>query len=202
MLRVFIKVFLFLAASVSLCSANPEVSGGDSRANVIDCNAIFEQRKSEIILGIERIDEQQQTLKALQAATQAMLDQKESVLAKREAEVNATLATVASREEEIKRLLERNQEILNQITDAKSSKIAETYAKMKDSKAAPIIANLPDDEAATILFSLEAKTMGSILAKMDPTRAAALTAILQKGPPFEKAAQPKVGNPSTPGATP
>lgn len=64
------------------------------RRELIDCNVIFEQRKSEILRGIEKIDEQQQALQALQSATQAMLDQKEAALRKREAEVQATLAQV------------------------------------------------------------------------------------------------------------
>lgn len=158
----------------------------EPKRDVIDCNIIFEQRKSEILRGIEKIDEQQQALQALQVATQAMLDQKEAALKAREAEVAAVLSRVEEKEQRIRRLVKQNEEVLKQIKSAKDDKIAETYAKMKDSKAAPIIENLSDEKAATILFSLESKDMGKILAKMNPTRAAELTAILQKGPPFEK----------------
>lgn len=156
-----------------------------SEREVLECNAIFEQRKSEILRGIEQIDEQQQALQALQSATQVVLDQREAALKKREDEVARIRAETEEREQRIKRLLKNNEELLKQIKAAKDDKIAETYAKMKDSKAAPIIENLPDDKAATILFSLESKDMGKILAKMNPARAAELTAILQKGPPFE-----------------
>ena len=38
-------------------------------------NIIFEQRKQEILKEIEKIDEQQQALQALQQATQSVLDQ-------------------------------------------------------------------------------------------------------------------------------
>ncbi|MDE5592004.1 MAG: PDP protein, partial [Helicobacter sp.] len=63
-----------------------------------------------------------------------------------------------------------------------------TYAGMKDSKSAAILENLPEKEAAAILFGLDTKTMSKILAKMNPQKAAALTQILQKGPPFEEEA--------------
>ena len=56
---------------------------------------------------------------------------------------------------------------------------------MKDSKSAAILQALPDDEAAEILFTLDTKVMSKILAKMDPQKAATLTAMLQKGPPFK-----------------
>ena len=56
---------------------------------------------------------------------------------------------------------------------------------MKDSKSAAILENLPESEAAMILFALDTKVVGKILAKMDPQKAANLTQIIQKGPPFE-----------------
>ena len=39
---------------------------------IVDCNIIFEQRKQEILKEIEKIDEQQQALQALQQATQSV----------------------------------------------------------------------------------------------------------------------------------
>lgn len=194
----FGAVYFALMVIGFFISLNAAEATQNSRRELIDCNVIFEQRKSEILRGIEQIDEQQQALQALQSATQAMLDQKEAALKKREGEVNATLALIEEKEQRIKRILKRNEELLKEIKVAKDDKIAETYAKMKDSKAAPIIENLPDSEAATILFSLESKDMGKILSKMTPARAAELTSILQKGPPFNK---DKDGVPSAPGAT-
>ena len=56
----------------------------------------------------------------------------------------------------------------------------------RDSKSAAILQNLPDEEAAMILFALDTKTTSKILSKMDVQKAATLTTLLQKGPPFKK----------------
>lgn len=157
----------------------------ENKRELIDCNIIFEQRKSEIIQEIERIDEQQQALQALQSATQNVLDQKEADLKKREIALNNAQKEMEEREAKITRLLKRNEEVLKQIRGATQSKVGETYAGMKDSKSAAILETLPEAEAAEILFALDTKVMSKILAKMTPQKAATLTQLLQKGPPFE-----------------
>lgn len=158
----------------------------ENQREVIDCNIIFEQRKAEIIKEIERIDEQQQALQALQSATQNVLDQKEADLKKREIALNNAQKEMEEREAKIARLLKRNEEILKQIRGATQSKVGETYAGMKDSKSAAILESLPDAEAAGILYALDTKVMSKILSKMTPQKAATLTQLLQKGPPFEE----------------
>lgn len=157
----------------------------ENKRELIDCNIIFEQRKSEIIQEIERIDEQQQALQALQSATQNVLDQKEADLKKREIALNNAQKEMEEREAKITRLLKHNEEVLKQIRGATQSKVGETYAGMKDSKSAAILETLPEAEAAEILFALDTKVMSKILAKMTPQKAATLTQLLQKGPPFE-----------------
>ena len=154
-------------------------------SGIVDCNIIFEQRKAEILREIEKIDEQQQALQALQSATQNVLDQKDADLKKREVALAAEKKELEQREEAIKRLLEKNEKILAEIKNTTQSKIGTTYAGMKDSKSAAILENLPESEAAMILFALDTKVVGKILAKMDPQKAANLTQIIQKGPPFE-----------------
>lgn len=152
---------------------------------VIDCNIVFEQRKGEILRELERIDEQQQALQVLQSATQNVLDQREQDLKKREATMAQQQKEVDEKLARIDRLIKQNEEILKQIKGATQSKIGETYTGMKDSKSAAILQTLPDDEAAEILFTLDTKVMSKILAKMDPQKAATLTTMLQKGPPFK-----------------
>ena len=76
--------------------------------------------------------------------------------------------------------------VLKQIRGATQSKVGETYAGMKDSKSAAILESLPDAEAAGILYALDTKVMSKILSKMTPQKAATLTQLLQKGPPFEE----------------
>jgi hypothetical protein len=44
-----------------------------------ECNEIFKERKDELLLELERIDEQKQALSALQSATQGLLKKKRLV---------------------------------------------------------------------------------------------------------------------------
>ncbi len=154
-------------------------------SNLVDCNKIFEEKKDELLAEIEKIDEQQQMLQALQAATQDILDKREALLREKEQDINNTMAKIEDKEANIKRMLEENRELLDAIKKSKDDKISETYAKMKDSKAAPILEALDKKEAAAILFSLKPQDMGKILAKMNPQNASDLTALLRIGPPFE-----------------
>ncbi len=168
---------------VSFCLAG--ILWGAEGSGVIDCNVIFEQRKAEILREIEKIDEQQQSLQALQQATQSVLDQKDADLKKREAILNEEKKAIEQKEADIQALLKKNEKILKEIKEATQSKLGETYAGMKDSKSSAILENLPEIEAARILFSLDTKVVSKILAKMNPQKAASLTQIIQKGPPFE-----------------
>ncbi len=177
MLMIIKKVIPFFLFCLIVYANTPQ--------GVVDCNIIFEQRKAEILQGIEKIDEQQQALQALQSANQAVLDKREAALAQKEKEIQATMEAITLKETKIKQMMAENEETLKAIKQAKDNKIADTYTNMKDSKAAPIIEQLNDAQAATILFNLDSKVMSKILAKMTPERAAELTKILQKGPPFD-----------------
>ncbi|WP_111229939.1 MotE family protein [Helicobacter valdiviensis] len=153
-------------------------------AEVIDCNIIFEQRKGEILKELDKINEQQQALQALQSATQNILDQKEAELKKREEKVAQIEQDIKNTEEKINKMLKKNEEILKQIQNATKTKMGEAYTSMKDSKSAAILENLPEGEAANILFGLDTKVASKILAKMNPQKAASLTQLIVKGPPF------------------
>ncbi|MDD6055756.1 MAG: MotE family protein [Helicobacteraceae bacterium] len=172
------KFIFFLSFCTALIAQN--------QCEVIDCNIIFEQRKAEIIKEIEKIDAEQQALQALQTATQNVLDQKEADLKNRELALVQKQKEMDLQEEQIKRLIKKNENILKEIKGATQSKVGETYTAMKDSKSAAILENLPENEAAEILYTLDTKIMSKILAKMTPQKAATLTAMLQKGPPFKE----------------
>ena len=45
---------------------------------LFECTEIFKERKSELLVELERIDEQKQALSALQAATEELLKKKET----------------------------------------------------------------------------------------------------------------------------
>lgn len=157
-----------------------------AQSSTYECNQIFEQRKAELTKKIEKIDEAREAYEALRAATNALLDKKRKMLAQKERDINATLQEVKKKEEEIKSLITKNQELLKAIKEAKDDKISSTYSKMKDSAAAQILTNMKVYEACKILFNLSPKKISKIMAKMPPTKASVITERLLKGPPFKE----------------
>ncbi|WP_121021270.1 MotE family protein [Helicobacter vulpis] len=167
----------------------------------LQCNAIFESRKAEIDAQLQRLQERALTLQSLQNQTQSLLDQRSAKVVEREKALGVKLKELEDKqahfkqaqeesEKKLKALIAKNEELLKEIKTASQSKLSSTYAKMKDSKAAPILQDLRPSQAAQILSTLEAKDMGKILAKMDPAKAAMLTEMLQKGPPFKDPPKP------------
>lgn len=182
MKKQFLKGLLLTLGLGSLLWANP-------KEQVVDCNIVFEQRKSEILRELEKIDEQQQALQALQSATQNILDQKEADLKKREAAIETAKKEIALKEENVAKMLKKNENVLKQIKTATQSKVGTTYTAMKDSKSAAILESMSSSEAAEILYGLDTKIVSKILAKMNPQKAAELTQLITKGPPFEEQEQ-------------
>lgn len=149
-----------------------------SSDRLFECTKIFQERKSELLVELERIDEERQALEALKAATEDLLKKKQVSLELKEEELKKQLEEIKQKEAKLKSMLEENKKILKEIKSKKMSKLALTYAKMKASAAANIIAALPDDEAIKILQELKPKAIGQILAKMPPKRASELTKLL------------------------
>jgi len=89
---------------------------------LFECTEIFKERKSELLVELERIDEQKQALSTLQIATEELLKQKEIQLNIKEEKVEKSLVEVAQKEENIKKLLAKNEEVLKQLTDIKMTK--------------------------------------------------------------------------------
>jgi flagellar motility protein MotE (MotC chaperone) len=147
---------------------------------IFECTEIFKERKSELLVELERIDEQKQALSALKTATEALLKKKKENLDKKEQELDAKLQEITQKEKNTQALLEENKKILAQIKDTKMSRIAQTYAKMKANSAAAILSDMPTQEAVKILQSLQPKIVGKILAKMDPAKASKITQSLTK----------------------
>ena len=58
---------------VSMLSVNLQAS-----SELYECTKVFEERKQELILELERIDEQEQALNALKDATEELLKKKEA----------------------------------------------------------------------------------------------------------------------------
>ena len=147
---------------------------------LFECTEIFKERKSELLVELERIDEQKQALSALQAATEELLKKKETKLSAQEEIVNKKLADITKKEASIKNMLAKNEEVLKETKELKMSKIAQTFAKMKPASSANILSDMDAKEAVAILQSLKPKTVGKILTKMDAKKASELTLLLTK----------------------
>lgn len=172
------------------------------------CDAIFEARKQEIATNLLQLQQQQSTLQILTTENTKLLKEKEEQMKLKEEALKKMYADMKDEEakksadseaklNEAKKLLAQNEDILKQITGAKDTKLAESYAKMKDSKAAPILAAMPEDDAVVILLSLKPNQMGSILSQMQPDKAAELTKLI-KYFPNKKPVPPSVPPPATP----
>ncbi len=147
---------------------------------LFDCTEIFKERKSELLVELERIDEQKQALSALKIATEDLLKKREVNLSQKEEEVDTKLAKIIQKEESTKKMLLKNEAVLKNIKDIKMNKIAQTFAKMKAAAASNILSNMDAEEAVSILQSLKPKTVGQILTKMDAKKASKLTLLLSK----------------------
>ncbi len=153
-------------------------------AETTDCTQIFEERKSELLHEVEKVDEARQSFEALQAATNALFDKQRASLKEKENAIAQTKAEIEAKEKRITAMLEENKKLLELVEAKKNEKIDDTYNKMKDGAAAGIIEKLPVNEGAAILFGLPAKKISQIFAKMNPQIASDLTQRLKKGPPF------------------
>ena len=151
---------------------------------VLNCSAVFEERKAELQTELSKIAEQRKMMNIFYDEQRRLNDRKLEQLKLQEARVQGLIDEAKSRENNIKDLIKQNEDLLSQIDAKKSQKISQTYAKMKDSKASAIIEELPLNEAAEILFVMDSKDIGKIFAKMDAQKAAKLTEMLKKGPPF------------------
>ena len=168
-----IKTLLLLAITTHLFAF-------ETSEKLFECTEIFKERKGELLVKLERIDEQKQALSALKIATEELLEQKETKLTLREQELDKKLANITAKEKNVKEMLAKHEEILKELKSTKMKRIAQTFAKMKPASAANILADMPNDKAKGILLSLQPKVVGKILAKMDAKRAAQLTQLLSE----------------------
>jgi len=168
------KVFLLILLSISSLLA---IQTSD---RLFDCTEIFKERKSELLVELERIDEQKQALSALKIATEELLKKKEVKVTQKEEIVEQKLTTISQKEQSIKIMLGKNEEILKEIKNIKMNKIAQTFSKMKASAAANILSDMKPFQAISILQSLKPKIVGQILTKMDSKKASELTVLLSK----------------------
>jgi len=130
-MRVVLAVFFFYALSF-----------GQTSEKLFECTKIFQDRKSELLVELERIDEEKQALEALKTATEELLKKKKNNLDLREEEVDKKLKEVSAKEASVKKMLEENKQTLKKLQSLKMSKIAQTVgqilAKMSPKKASKL----------------------------------------------------------------
>lgn len=150
----------------------------ETSEKLFECTEVFKARKSELLVELERIDEQKQALDALKSATEELLKEKEAKVNYESEVVEVKRQEIIKREENIKEMLQKNEEVLKKISDLKMNKIAQTFSKMKPAASADVLSQMDLDEAAQILQSLKPKIVGKILTKMDAKKSSELTRIL------------------------
>lgn len=152
--------------------------GLETSDRLFECTEIFKARKSELLVELERIDEQTQALNALKIATEELLKQKEAKVSYEAEIVEVKRKEIMSLEAKIKLMLQKNEDVLKEISDIKMNKIAQIYSKMKPSASAKILSDMEIQEAAKILQSLKPKIVGKILTKMDSKKSSKITRVL------------------------
>ena len=144
---------------------------------LFECTEIFKARKSELLIELERIDEQKQALDALKSATEELLKQKEAKVTYEAEVVEVKRKEIAQMEANAKAILQKNEDVLKEISDIKMDKVAQTYSKMKPAASASILSEMDVNEAAKILQSLK-PIVGKILTKMDSKKSSEITRVL------------------------
>lgn len=150
----------------------------ETSERLFECTEIFKQRKSELLVELERIDEEKQALNALKVATEELLKKKEVSLTLKEQEIEKKLNDATQKEENAKAMLEKNEAVLKEIRSIKMGKVAESFAKMKPASASKVLAEMDAEDAVTILKTLQPKNVAQILSKMDSKKASELTLLL------------------------
>ena len=146
-----------------------------NKTQLINCYEIFEQRRSELEMQVEKIEEQRQAFIALKDASMNILKKKEAKVNKKLQEVNATLQQVTKVKQETQNLVKKYQKILEEIKKANTSKLVQSYSKMRAGNAAKILQDMDMNTSLDILSKLSPKVLSKIFSKMDSQKAAVLT---------------------------
>lgn len=153
---------------------------GSGATRVVDCSAVFEQRKGELKLQLDAIAAEKENLEALKKAAASLQTAREKRIDAKAAEAAAALQAVTRKELSIQKLIDDNKKLLEQIKSAKDDKVVQMYLKMKPAASAAIMAEMDTAVCVGILAKMEPKKAGEILAKMDPKKASEITEALRK----------------------
>ena len=162
-----------------------------------DEQIITAQKREQILSEYEKLEAAKSELDSYREATKRLFEQRQAQLLAKEAELNATLALIAQKEQNISEanakseakvadMLAKNEAILNELKKGNNDKMLEAYIKMKDGKIAEVLGAMDAIDAAKLLYRMEAKKISSVLAKMDAAKAVELTNLIKEGKIFDE----------------
>ena len=162
-----------------------------------DEQIITAQKREQILSEYEKLEAAKSELDSYREATKRLFEQRQAQLLAKEAELNATLALIAQKEQNISEanakseakvadMLAKNEAILNELKKGNNDKMLESYIKMKDGKIAEVLGTMEAIDAAKLLYRMEAKKISAVLAKMDAAKAVELTNLIREGKIFDE----------------
>ena len=162
-----------------------------------DEQIIAAQKREQILSEYEKLEAAKSELDSYREATKRLFEQRQAQLLAKEAELNATLALIAQKEQNISEanakseakvadMLAKNEAILNELKKGNNDKMLEAYVKMKDGKIAEVLGAMDAIDAAKLLYPMEAKKISAVLAKMDAAKAVELTNLIKEGKIFDE----------------
>lgn len=153
---------------------------GVNNNTTYDCTKIFQDKKNQLLLRLDQIDEQQQALSALKSATARLLKKKSALLQVQKRNIDLKLKLIREKEKAVAQMLNKDKQILADIKSAVMGKISQTYSKMKADAAAGVLSDMNATVAVSILRKLDPKVIGKIFTQMSPQKASQLTIMLTK----------------------
>ena len=162
-----------------------------------DEQIITAQKREQILSEYEKLEAAKSELDSYREATKRLFEERQAQLLAKEAELNATLALIAQKEQNISEanakseakvadMLAKNEAILNELKKGNNDKMLEAYVKMKDGKIAEVLGAMDATDAAKLLYRMEAKKISAVLAKMDAAKAVELTNLIKEGKIFDE----------------
>ena len=162
-----------------------------------DEQIITAQKREQILSEYEKLEAAKSELDSYREATKRLFNERQAQLLAKEAELNATLALIAQKEQNISEanakseakvadMLAKNEAILNELKKGNNDKMLEAYVKMKDGKIAEVLGAMDATDAAKLLYRMEAKKISAVLAKMDAAKAVELTNLIKEGKIFDE----------------
>jgi len=161
--KVFLSLLVFMVSLTAGVTVTAEGEESDTAAAKIDS---VEQRRILFALQQERAQLQEEYAKK-----EKNLDLKEIELKTLEGEVDKKLTQLQDVRDDLRRLLEKKDEVENQ----RIQSLSKMYEKMEPARGAALLAELDQELAVQILTGIKSKVAGQLLSNMPPEKATKLS---------------------------